>query len=56
MQLVSIVRIFFAMNAKVNINAIVDELDFLSEEFSSYLNKQTSEVVHISHEDMRTVE
>jgi GAF domain-containing protein len=44
------------MNAKVDLDTIVGELDFLSEEYSSFLNKQTGEVVHIAHEDMRRVE
>jgi L-methionine (R)-S-oxide reductase len=44
------------MNTKVNLDAIVNELDFLSEEFSSFLNRQTGDVVHLSHEDMRQVE
>ena len=46
----------FFVSTKVNLKTIVDELDFLSEEFSSYLNQQTGEVVHIAHEDMREVE
>ena len=38
------------MTVSVSVKAIVDEMDILSDEISSYLNKQTGELVTLSDE------
>ena len=40
------------MSAKVNLRYLAGELDFGGDNWSSYLNKETGKVVHLSPEEM----